>query len=53
MASLPFQARNVSVMPFREPRIDRVIAQAGAEHPIIAGSTLLIQGQQLRGAVSH
>jgi len=51
-AALPVQARNVSVVPFREPRIDRVISQAGADQPIVAGSTLLIQGQQLKGAVT-
>ncbi len=48
--ALPVQARNISVVPFREPRIDRVISQAGIEQPIVAGSTLLIQGQQLKGA---
>jgi hypothetical protein len=51
-APLPVQARNVAVVPFREPRIDRVISQAGADQPIVAGSTLLIQGQQLKGAVT-
>jgi Pvc16 N-terminal domain len=49
---LPVQARNVSVVPFREPRIDRVISQAGADQPIVAGSILLIHGQQLKGAVT-
>jgi hypothetical protein len=49
-ASVPVQARNISVVPFREPRIDRVISQAGVAQPIVAGSTLLIQGQQLNGA---
>ena len=52
MAPPPIQARNLSVVPFREPRIDRVIAQAGAEQPIVVGSTLLIQGQQLKGVVT-
>jgi len=52
VATLPVQARNVSVVPFRWPRIDRVISQAGADQPIVAGSTVLIQGQQLKGSVT-
>jgi Pvc16 N-terminal domain len=51
-ASVPVQARNISIVPFREPRIDRVVSQAGAEQPIVAGTTLLIQGQQLNGAAT-
>ena len=43
----PVQARNLYVVPFRWPAIDRVISQAGADQPIVAGSTLLIQGRQL------
>jgi hypothetical protein len=49
---LPVQTRSFAIVPFREPQIDRVIAQGGAGQPIIAGSTLLIQGQQLKGAVT-
>jgi hypothetical protein len=52
VAALPVQRRTVAVVPFRSPHIDRVVAQAGAEQPIVAGSTLLIQGQQLRGEVT-
>src|SRR5215472_1860357 len=40
----PVQARNLYVVPFRWPSIDRVIASTGANHPIVSGSTLLIQG---------
>ena len=47
--ALPVLARNLYVSTFRSPNIDRVIAQAGPDAPIAAGSTLLIQGQQLRG----
>jgi len=46
--ALPVLARNLYVSTFRSPNIDRVIAQAGPDAPIAAGSTLLIQGQQLR-----
>ena len=45
----PVQARNLYVVPFQSPNIDRVISQSGAQQPITTGSTLLIQGQQLRG----
>ena len=52
VARLPVKARNVSVVPFREPHIDQVIAQAGADQPIVTGSTLLIQGVQLTAATT-
>lgn len=52
VAPLPVKARNLLVLPFREPQIDAVIAQAGADQPIVAGSTLVIQGQQLKGATT-
>ena len=48
----PVQARNLYVVPFRWPSIDRVIAQAGEDQPIVTGSTLLIQGRQLRGDIT-
>ncbi|MBV8138824.1 MAG: DUF4255 domain-containing protein [Deltaproteobacteria bacterium] len=50
--TLPVAARNLAVTPFREPQIDSVIAEAGADQPIVTGSTLLIQGRQLKGAVT-
>ncbi len=37
----PVQARNLYVVPFRWPAIDRVVSQAGADQAIAAGSTLL------------
>lgn len=45
--ALPVQARNVYVMPFRQPTITQVINQSGAGQPIISTSTLVIQGTQL------
>src|SRR6266851_221650 len=48
----PVQARNVYVVPFRWPSVDVVISAAGADQPIVAGSTLLIQGEQLRGDIT-
>ena len=47
--ALPVQARNIYAVPFRGMSVTRVISQAGADQPIVAGSTLLIEGQQLRG----
>jgi uncharacterized protein DUF4255 len=48
----PVQARNLYVVPFRWQAIDRVISQAGPMQPIVTGSTLLIQGRQLRGDIT-
>ena len=45
----PVTERKLFVMPFRWPNIDRVIAQAGAAQPIVTGTTVLIQGEQLSG----
>jgi hypothetical protein len=47
--ALPVLARNLYVETFRPPIVSSVISQAGAEQPIVTGSTLLILGQQLRG----
>ena len=45
--ALPVRARNVYVSTFQQPNITRVIAQAGANQPILPTSTLVIQGTQL------
>ena len=46
---LPVRQRNLYVMPFRQPVIEEVVAEGGANEPIVVGSTLLIRGRQLRG----
>jgi hypothetical protein len=51
--ALPVQTRNLYVLPFRYPAIDRVIAATGANLPIIATSTLAIEGRQLNGEVTR
>jgi hypothetical protein len=51
--ALPVRERNLFVVPFRHPVIDQVVSQAGPEQPIVAGSTLLIQGRQLRGEITQ
>jgi hypothetical protein len=49
---LPVQKRNLYVSPFHFPTITQVIAQAGANQPILPSSTLVIQGTNLLGAVT-
>jgi Pvc16 N-terminal domain len=44
----PVLGRNLYVAPFRSPTIDRVISQTGADQPILAGGTLLIEGRALQ-----
>lgn len=51
--SQPVRARNVYTLTFRSPVVDRVISQAGPNQPIVSGSTLLIQGQQLQGDITR
>jgi hypothetical protein len=44
---LPVRDRNLYVVPFRHPEIDRVVAQAGETEPIVSGSTVVLEGQRL------
>jgi hypothetical protein len=46
---LPVRQRNLYVMPFRQPVIEAVTSEAGLNQPIVAGSTLIVRGRQLRG----
>jgi hypothetical protein len=46
-AALPVRARNLYVMPFRQPVVQQIVSQAGAGQPIVAGSTLSILGLAL------
>ncbi len=48
--ALPVQARNIYVLPFEQPVITQVSAQAGG--PILPSSTLIIQGSHLLGDVT-
>lgn len=45
--ALPVRARNLYVMPFRQPLVNRILSQAGAGQPIVAGSTLIVLGTAL------
>jgi hypothetical protein len=50
--ALPVQTRNLYVLPFRQPVIDKVTSTAGQFEPIFATSTLQIDGKQLQGDVT-
>jgi uncharacterized protein DUF4255 len=45
--------RRIYVDPFRRPAIEAVAAAAGPDEPIVAGATLAIRGQRLRGEVTE
>jgi hypothetical protein len=47
--ALPVRKPLLYSTTFRQPLIEQVLSQAGADQPIVAGTTLLIQGQRLRG----
>jgi len=53
MTALPVHERRVRVLPFRQPRIERVTAADGPAAPIRAGTTLHVAGQGLRGDVTR
>ena len=47
--ALPVQTRNLYVMPFRQPVIDKVMSSEGEFAPIFANSVLHVHGRQLEG----
>jgi hypothetical protein len=44
----PVRMRNVYVLPVSQPHVERVTNAAGAQEPIVTGSTLLVSGFALR-----
>ncbi len=52
-AALPVRAYNVYAVPFRHPRIEDVIAEAGVGEPILAGGRVTLRGYALRGENTH
>lgn len=52
-AALPVRAPKLYVEPFHQPVIEQVMAEEGADQRIVAGSTLAIRGQRLRGDVTQ
>jgi hypothetical protein len=52
-SSLPVQERIVYAVPFRQPRIERVYPETGADQFIHNGDTLVIEGRQLQGELTQ
>jgi hypothetical protein len=52
---LPVRARSLDgIVPFtNQPKIDRIISQAGRLEPILADSTVLIQGNHLKSDITQ
>jgi hypothetical protein len=50
---LPVKDRNVLVLPFRQPQIESIQVKGAPDAPIVAGSTIVVRGQQLRGDVTN
>jgi len=48
-SSLPVLGRNIYPLPFNQPVIEKIVSDAGENAPITPTSTLLVQGQRLRG----
>ncbi len=53
-SSLPVRARNLYVVPFKQPVVEQIKSQAAPgdpilDQPILAGHLLVVQGQNLRG----
>jgi hypothetical protein len=51
-SALPVRLRNVYAIPFRRPYIEQIVAAGGEDQPIVAGSSVNIIGQQLKGDVT-
>ena len=51
--ALPVRARNIYVVPFRQPLIEGIKSVAGEDVFILADSTIIISGQRLRGDVTQ
>ena len=47
--ALPVRARNIYVVPFRQPLIEGVRSQDGADQAVISTSTIIVTGKSLRG----
>jgi hypothetical protein len=51
--ALPVRQPQIYVQPFAEPQIRKVFSSLGEGFPVIPGAQLLIQGDHLRGQVTH
>lgn len=50
--TLPVRRRILEVIPFQRPTIDAIESIVNAAAPIVAGSTIVIKGRQLRGNIT-
>jgi hypothetical protein len=51
--ALPVRQANIYAVPFRQPVVEKVTDVSGDDQPIVAGSTLCIQGQRLHGEITQ
>lgn len=51
--TMPVLEREIFVVPFQHPTIERIRSQAGQLEPIMSDSTIVIEGKQLRGEVTQ
>ncbi len=51
--ALPVRDRNVYVVPFLAPRVERIVSGIDPDLPIQVGGPIVIEGQDLRGAVTR
>lgn len=52
-AAIPVLEREIFVVPFQHPTIERVRSEDGEFKPILSDSTIVIEGKQLRGEVTQ
>jgi hypothetical protein len=50
--TLPVRERIVKAVPFQRPTIDAIESVTGMNDPIVASSTIVIKGRELRGAIT-
>jgi hypothetical protein len=50
---LPVRERNITVLPFKKAIIDKVYPDSGEVEPIVMGDTIVIEGEQLDGAIEY
>jgi hypothetical protein len=50
---LPVRARNLYVVPFRQPELDEAVAAGGPGLPILPGDTVVLRGRNLRGEITR
>lgn len=51
--AMPVLEREIFVVPFQHPTIERIRLEAGQLEPIMSDSTIVIEGKQLRGEVTQ